>query len=102
MSARALSLGVAIALLGGCAARDLWGVDESERIDQIIRREPFCEHSQGAQGIAVQSAPPIAPPYPPEETYRFRTEHDRRVSNSRAQVAPRAQGRASGASRLNR
>jgi hypothetical protein len=64
--------------------------DESERIDQIIRRESFCEHTAGASGIAVVNAPELAEPYPPSESYAFRDGRDRRVSGARATTPPRS------------
>ncbi len=86
------------ALLAGCA-RAAWMADESDRIDQVMKRDRFCEHVDGAAGVAVEGAPPIAPPPAADETYRLRSERDRRISSSRAQSTPRARAKGRAATR---
>ena len=94
LAARAV---LAFALAGGCGGPRGWMADESYRIDKVMHREHFCQHVAGAQGIAVEDAPPLAPPSSPTETYRFHNERDRRVSSARRQSAPRARRRSASA-----
>ncbi len=70
--------GLAAAASLSCAARAGWQRDESARIDEAMRCEPFHADLAGARGIAVYSAPPLATPWKEGEGYQLRREESGR------------------------
>ncbi len=64
----------AFVVMTGCTTRATWQHDESHRIDEAMRCEPFRSDMAGARGIAVYSAPPMAAPWREGEGYQLRQE----------------------------
>jgi hypothetical protein len=55
----------------GCGHRAAWMEDESSRIGDGTRCDPFEPQLPAARGIAVVNAPPLAAPWRSGESYDF-------------------------------
>ncbi|MGA9522546.1 MAG: hypothetical protein WBV82_13855 [Myxococcaceae bacterium] len=80
--------GIAVLVTAGCTTRAAWQYDESHRIDEAMRCEPFHPNMSGARGIAVYSAPPMAAPWREGEGYQLRREESGRKARF-GKVKPR-------------
>lgn len=69
---RLLVVGAGVLLATACGPRRVWMRDESDRIAEGMRPEPYTAQTPGAQGIQLgDDAPPLAPPFTRRDSFIY-------------------------------